>query len=428
MKLFEGIVNWIMYYRFEIEAVILILLALLIICLIVKTLVGRSKESKTLDGIDQKLSDIQSTVTSIKEEQIRASSRSPVNIHTEDGEMTIRVKSLRTEGGELPEAEESSPAEPQPEQSLEPEPQPEQNSEPEAAAEPEPAGQEPEPERSPEPETATEAPQAAEPITAVSAEPEMPKALEPETEPEMQAAVEPETEPEEATAEKLVEVGLDFDSEEGIDLSFEKGVEPVVNICSDSIADLEPGEYEFSLTEGESKEFTLAEGDELKVLVPEHEEPEEPEAPAESEAPEKTAAEAELEAPGAPAETDPEPGITAEPEPETAAEPEPEKAAWTVPGWRELSETLDMEFEPIHTIELAFDAPAGSRDALEEAIKDTEETVGRRSTDAVREAFEAASRRSRRDNMDDSYRVVRGFATDKHGNTYTEETLINQIN
>lgn len=423
MKLFEGIVNWIMYYRFEIEAVILILLALLIICLIVKTLVGRSKESKTLDGIDQKLSDIQSTVTSIKEEQIRASSRSPVNIHTEDGEMTIRVKSLRTEGGELPEAEKSSPAEQEPEQ----------NPEPEAAAEPEPAGQEPEPERSPEPETATEAPQAAEPITAVSAEPEMPKALEPEAEPEMQAAlepeaepeiqaaVEPETEPEEAPVEKLVEVGLDFDSEEGIDLSFEKGVEPVVNICSDSIADLEPGEYEFSLPEGESKEFTLAEGDELKVLVPEHEAPEEPEAP------EKTAAEAEPEALAAPAETEPEPE-TMKPEPETAAEPEPEKAAWTVPGWRELSETLDMEFEPIHTIELAFDAPAGSRDALEEAIKDTEETVGRRSTDAVREAFEAASRRSRRDNMDDSYRVVRGFATDKHGNTYTEETLINQIN
>ena len=477
------IVDWVIRYRYEVETAILILLAVLLIFLLIRSAVSRSKNRKTLRGIDQKLKNIQSTVTAIREDQQRETPQSPINISTENGEINIRVTSDTgalnvqveepeseikavepeplTEAAIEPEAETPDEIEPEapaevetdapvevvPEAPLESEPEaieltepeieivdPGQNEEPEVVPEPEPEvipepeiPAEPEAEVEPEPIPEPEAP--VEPEPEVDPEPEVePEPIpEPEPTPEPEIPAEPEPEApvkaprvvrkafEPVSAENLEEVQVELDDKNELNLRFEHGVEPVINIFSDSIPGLIPGEYVISLGGGETREIDLGPEDLLKVFKPKTEtEPEKPVEPAQAEPEEpEEAAPVEPETPAEPAE------------PEKSEEPEPTDA-WKVPGWRELGAALDMEFEPIHKIELAFDSPFGGT-AAEEPVEERRTPAGRRSTEDVREAFEA-SQRNRRGYAEDAYRAVRSFATDKHGNTYTEKSLMDQIN
>ena len=410
-----SIIEWIQSSKTGIEAAILVLFGILLICLIVKALAGRGR--KVMERIDSKLEDIQGAVTELKAEQERTAAtiladqeRSavspPISITADGKEVRISIGSADEESvikaapEEEPEQPEA-PAEPeQPEQPAEPEPvpvtepgepevheperaaavEPEQPAEPEKPAEPEaPAEPEPEPEQPEAPE-----------------EPEQPAEPEPEQPEQPEAPAEPEP-PEEV----FREVELDLENRDEIDLSFGEGVEPVVNIYTDNTEGFEPGEHTISLRDGEVKEFLLAGDDLIKVLVPEE--------------PEEKAGEPGPEEPRQPGE----------PEPEEA---EPAEAEWKVPGWRELNGTLDLEFEPIQTIELAFDTPSGStaEKVPKAEIKEAAPQSGRRSTDAVRESFEASYRRGSND-AEALSGAVRSFATDKHGNTYTEQSLIDQI-
>ena len=484
MDYFGNIVDLVIRYRYEVEAAILALLVILVICLIAKSAASRKKNRRALRGIDKKLENIQSTVTAIREEQQREASRSPINISTEDGEINIRVTSgrgplsVRTESGseetaagqeiELEPAEEPV-TEAGSEQELKPEEAPETGVEPETAegpaeepeAEPieepeaEPvvapeAGPETEtvrgPEAGPETETVEEpeaGPETAEgPAAELEAEPVVEPEAEPIVEPEAEPVVEPEAVPDEKPAaepepapapapDKLVEVPVDMDGRDELDLSFDHGVEPVITIFSDLAAGLDPGEHIISLGSGETRDFELKPEDLLKVFVPESDakpaEPEQPAEPETAEEPEQPAEPETAEEPEQPTEPEQPAQLETTEEPEQPAEPEAaeEPEPWKVPGWRELSGALDMEFEPIHKIELAFDTPsAGQEEEPAEAVKPI---PGRRSTEDVREAYESSMRASR-GYSDDPYRVVRSFATDKHGNTYTEKTLMDQIN
>ena len=404
------------------------------------------------------------------------SGRGPLSVRTESGsEETAAGQEIELEPAEEPVTEAGSEQELKPEEApetgVEPEtaegpaeePEAEPIEEPEAEpvvapeAEPETetvrgpeAGPETETvevhEAEPETETVEEpeaGPETAEgPAAELEAEPVVEPEAEPIVEPEAEPVVEPEAVPDEKPAaepepapapapDKLVEVPVDMDGRDELDLSFDHGVEPVITIFSDLAAGLDPGEHIISLGSGETRDFELKPEDLLKVFVPESDakpaEPEQPAEPETAEEPEQPAEPETAEEPEQPTEPEQPAQLETTEEPEQPAEPEAaeEPEPWKVPGWRELSGALDMEFEPIHKIELAFDTPSASQ--AEEPAEAVKPIPGRRSTEDVREAYESSMRASR-GYSDDPYRVVRSFATDKHGNTYTEKTLMDQIN
>jgi len=131
-----SIIEWIQSSKTGIEAAILVLFGILLICLIVKALAGRGR--KVMERIDSKLEDIQGAVTELKAEQERTAAtiladreRSavspPISITADGKEVRISIGSADEESV-IKAAPEEEPE--QPEAPAEPE-------QPEAPAEPE---------------------------------------------------------------------------------------------------------------------------------------------------------------------------------------------------------------------------------------------------------------------------------------------------